>query len=384
MKRVRDPMHLEPLIPPYAPLAVLAIGIDVTTLAVGIAVLRRTEGSARQLAMALLVLAAAALVGGLLARWLFFSGFGVLRVWDHLLWFAGVPLLLTAGVMALRKSVDAGALAAVTLGVLLLGGLVWSHHLEPRWLEVTERTWVTDRLPMGATIRVAILADIQTDRVGDYEASVIERTRAADPDLVLLPGDFVQFRDRERFLPQRDALVELLARLDPPLGIWAVPGDVDFHPDIFDGTNVRMLVDEVVRVPGAPDLQIAGLSLPASRLPPAPDVAAALEAFDGLTIVLAHAPDGALPWIDGRRDDPMLYVAGHTHGGQVVVPGFGPPMTLSDVPRAVAAGGLFEYGAAAVLVSRGVGHERGWAPRLRFACRPELAILELRGAPPER
>jgi len=50
-----------------------------------------------------------------------------------------------------------------------------------------------------------------------------------------------------------------------------------------------------------------------------------------------------------------------THGGQVVIPGFGPPMTLTHVPRAVAAGGLHHVDGRAIYVSRGVGHERGQA-----------------------
>jgi hypothetical protein len=86
-------------------------------------------------------------------------------------------------------------------------------------------------------------------------------------------------------------------------------------------------------------------------------------------------PDVALGLRPGSRID--LVVAGHTHGGQVVLPGFGPPMTLSHVPRAVAAGGLHDLGGNAIYVSRGVGCERGQAPRIRFLCPPEVSLLEV-------
>ena len=76
-----------------------------------------------------------------------------------------------------------------------------------------------------------------------------------------------------------------------------------------------------------------------------------------------------------------LVVAGHTHGGQVVVPGFGPIITLSGVPRAVAAGGLHEMNGNRIYVSRGAGSEQGQAPRIRLFCPPEVSILELVGAP---
>ena len=76
-----------------------------------------------------------------------------------------------------------------------------------------------------------------------------------------------------------------------------------------------------------------------------------------------------------------LVVAGHTHGGQVVVPGFGPPITLSGVPRAVAAGGLHAMNGNRIYVSRGAGCEQGQAPRIRLFCPPEVSILEVGGTP---
>lgn len=59
------------------------------------------------------------------------------------------------------------------------------------------------------------------------------------------------------------------------------------------------------------------------------------------------------------------------------MPLLGPVMTLSQVPRSWASG-LTELGSDAhLLVSRGVGMERGKAPRLRFLCRPEIAIVDV-------
>ena len=93
-------------------------------------------------------------------------------------------------------------------------------------------------------------------------------------------------------------------------------------------------------------------------------------------IVFGHAPDYVL----GLRDGPPigLALAGHTHGGQIVVPFVGPPLTLSRVPRHIAAGGLHGHGRTPVHVSRGVGMERGSAPQIRFLCPPEICILTLR------
>jgi len=89
-------------------------------------------------------------------------------------------------------------------------------------------------------------------------------------------------------------------------------------------------------------------------------------------IVMGHSPDFALGNV--RAD---LLVAGHTHGGQVRLPFIGPVITLSSVPRSWAAGLTELTGGRTLIVSRGIGMERGSAPRLRFLCRPELVIVDV-------
>ena len=92
-----------------------------------------------------------------------------------------------------------------------------------------------------------------------------------------------------------------------------------------------------------------------------------------LVIAVSHRPDSVLTYAAETTVD--LTIAGHTHGGQVSVPGFGPPITLSDVPREVAAGGLHVLNSHPLYVSTGVGLERGQAPQLRFGVRPSVALL---------
>ena len=89
-------------------------------------------------------------------------------------------------------------------------------------------------------------------------------------------------------------------------------------------------------------------------------------------LVLGHATQFAL----GRIGADLL-VTGHTHGGQVCLPLVGPLVTSSKLPKRHSAGLLDLADGTQVYVSRGIGMERGHAPRLRFLCRPELTVLEL-------
>ena len=72
-----------------------------------------------------------------------------------------------------------------------------------------------------------------------------------------------------------------------------------------------------------------------------------------------------------------LLVAGHTHGGQVQLPLIGPMVVNCRIPHRWAAGFTDLRGGGKLLVSRGIGMERGYAPRLRFLCRPELVVIDL-------
>ena len=73
-----------------------------------------------------------------------------------------------------------------------------------------------------------------------------------------------------------------------------------------------------------------------------------------------------------------LYLAGHTHGGQIRLPLYGPMATGSRYGRRYAAG-LFQEKDTTLYVSRGLGFEGGGMPRARFLCRPEAVNIELTG-----
>jgi len=294
--------------------------------------------------------------------------FGLLTLLSWLL-FAHLPLMLLVAAGLVRRGAPAAArtLSLAALGLFLLAG--YCFGLEPRRLVVSEHTLVSPKV--SRPITVGVLADLQTDRIGPYEARVVETLLEHAPDLILLPGDYLQVRTRTALEEQGDALRALLldSGLSAPLGVFAVRGDVEppSWPDHFRG------LEGYEAVTTSRTFELEGLTLTAldpaasrSQTPPVP-------ASDQFHVVFGHDPAFAL-----AAPPADLLLAGHTHGGQVQFPFFGPLITLSKVPRTWAAGGLVRLPSGShLIVSRGVGMERKHAPRLRFNCPPELVLVHL-------
>ena len=263
----------------------------------------------------------------------------------------------------------------------------YASFVEPFAL-TTERAriQVPDERAGEAPVRVGVLADIQTARVGAHEHRAVERAMALRPDVIVLPGDLYQ-GPRSRRESELPKLRALLGRLRAPGGVFFVLGDADSRTAMNDlhtrralaGTGVRLLVNETARVRVRDrELTIGGTELDWRTRDARATVRRLAEArgADDVRLLVSHRPDvGLIPEAGPRID---LTVAGHTHGGQVQVPFYGPPSTASSVPRAVGAGGLHVLGARnRIYVSRGVGLERGHAPRIRFLAPPEVSLLEI-------
>jgi predicted MPP superfamily phosphohydrolase len=259
------------------------------------------------------------------------------------------------------------AIAFATAAALVLAVAVDAFLIEPTWLEVSRVRLTTPKI--ARPVRIVVLADLQTDQIGSYERRVLKQILDEKPDLILLAGDYIQAgrAAREELGGQLNALLHQLG-FAAPAGVFAVGGNIDGDwPKLFDGLPVTS-------VRSTESFQVAGIRL--TCLGVRDSFSSSLEvgspAADRFHVVLGHSPNFAL----GRIEADLL-VAGHTHGGQVRLPLIGPLVTLSRVPRRWAAGLNDLPGGARLLVSRGVGMERGRAPRIRFLCRPELVVIDL-------
>jgi hypothetical protein len=332
------------------------------------------------------LLAAVVLLGALAGGALYDprTRFTVLRLVSQAL-FGELPLLgaWLAGLLFRHGLRRAGLTLALLPAALV--GLYWrAYHVEPQALVERTHTLALPRGDGARTLRIAHLSDLQTGAPGAHEARALRAALALRPDLVVLTGDYVQplLGGRLTLEQAEAALRELIVRegLRATLGVFAVPGDVEHAwPRPLDGLGITCLADQVAQVPleHGRTLAIVGLALPTSRGRAAGTLLglARAAARADYRIALGHRPDFVKQLAPARLVD--LALAGHTHGGQVVLPFLGPPLTLISLPRRFA-GDLNDYAGLPLHVSRGVGMERGTAPQLRFLCPPEVCLVELR------
>ncbi|MDW8269414.1 MAG: metallophosphoesterase [Anaerolineae bacterium] len=155
-----------------------------------------------------------------------------------------------------------------------------------------------------------------------------------------------------------------------PLQFARLPNDTRELRALLELYDVQILDNTAVPVPGHPGLWVAGVDDP---LEGTPDLARALAVVPpGNTIILlTHHPDLAFHLPDDRF---VLALAGHTHGGQVILPGLGAIHTQGTrLPRRQAAGYFELSDRTRLIVSRGMGESTPF----RFRCPPEVGLVEL-------
>jgi uncharacterized protein len=264
----------------------------------------------------------------------------------------------------------AGACAAVLL--VAFDALL----IEPNRLQLAEHELSFEAWPAEApALRVVQISDLQTVGPCEREERALALIESLHPDLIVFCGDYVAgpFDDPE---PAVADARNFLSRLRAPLGIICVPGHSE--PEavrrlVFEGLDVRYLwnEEETLELGAGRRLRIVGLS--ANK----PDCALLERPREpGLvTLVASHVPD--LSWnLDGTSVD--LHLAGHTHGGQITIPFWGPPVTKSQLPRGHARG-LHRFGDHWLNVTPGIGMEGHYAPRIRFLNPPQVELLLLKG-----
>ena len=250
--------------------------------------------------------------------------------------------------------------------------------VEPFWISTTQVQVAAPEFIPGRAMRIVHLTDLHVERITIRETQMIEKVRALQPDVIVLTGDYVNLDYLDDPLARADAH-KVLSQLSAPYGVYAVAGSID-PSDVLDellsGTQVRLLTDESLRLqfPGG-DLNLLGVKLwrresDSSVLRQLVEQSAPTD----FNLLLYHTPDLAFVAQEAGVD---LYLAGHTHGGQVRIPGYGALVTMSAFGKRFEAG-KYDLSPTTMYVSRGLGMEGMGLPRVRFFCPPEIVLIELR------
>ncbi len=223
-------------------------------------------------------------------------------------------------------------------------------------------------------LRILWISDLHIDPLDGLAELILERTSGLDYDFCVLGGDYCF--DHEI----TDAAVERMGTLAGALvgrsAVYAILGNHDPYAmgQALESAGVRVLVNEHVRLDrdgqslwllGVADAHYYGADDLEAAMAGVPD-----EAFK---ILLFHTPEG---YTKGAAAGVDLFLAGHTHGGQVCLPNGFAPVTCASIPRRMIRG-LWEHEGMVGYTSRGAGAS---GLPVRFNCPGEITLLTLRRA----
>ncbi len=270
-------------------------------------------------------------------------------------------------------------------GAQLFGTLtyVWGMAVEPFLLRLAPLPIYAPQLPANTPpIRLLHLSDLHIERLTRREAHLLTLIEQADPDLIVITGDYTNLS----YVNERTARAEIrkfLALLHAPCGVYVTLGSPPADPRattpaLFDDLpNIRLLRDEVVVIRFDDGRALSLLGMDCEH-----DVPGDMEVFkqllnlapvDSARVLLYHSPE-LMPEV---QTYPLnLYLCGHTHGGQVRLPFYGALITSSVTGKRYELG-VYTEQQTTLSVSPGIGLEGLGAPRLRLLCPPKAILVTL-------
>jgi hypothetical protein len=242
-------------------------------------------------------------------------------------------------------------------------------------IEVTRLTFTSHRLPpVLDDLRLVFFTDLHMGRrPGSVERQLKELLEIERGDVLLSGGDFVNLRYHW------SSVTPFLESLRKPDLALAVPGNWDYRQhrtlvgleDSMQRAGFKLLKNSRCEYrKGESRIAFVGLD-DVRHGQPDP-----VQAFDGLdpsvfTVVLCHNPDILLQ-LDGFTYD--LLLCGHTHGGQIRIPGWGPLRTSTRLGKKYDMGRFDLENDRMMYITRGIGSGH---VRFRWNCNPELTVITL-------
>ena len=264
------------------------------------------------------------------------------------------------------------AAAAVLRGLLRVSGLYGRGRRNALALRLRENEVFLPRLPGPFDgLRILHLSDLHLDMNPGALPALIEQVRAIDYDLCVLTGDY-----RARTFGSVDAAVEGMRRLRLHLAdpVYAVLGNHDSVRMVpaFEDMGIQLLLNEavtlerdgaVLHLAGVDDGHFFRVDNIEKAAEPVPDGEPA--------ILLSHTPELFRQATHAGFD---FFLCGHTHGGQICLPGGVPVILEAKIPRRLGSG-AWSHGPMQGYTSRGAGTS---VVDVRFNCPGEITLHRLR------
>jgi len=259
---------------------------------------------------------------------------------------------------------------------------VWGFMIEPDLLRVREVRIETGKWPAALPpLKMVAIADIHAGAPYIDEAKldrIVVEANARDPDVVVLLGDYVENVPLGR--PMRpETIARHLGQLKARHGVFAVLGNHEWYGDgehvwrALEAVGIRVLENQAAPLPGSGGrVWLAGIADDGTRISDVPGTLRAIPK-DATVIAITHDP-AVFRGIPSRV---ALTLAGHTHGGQVVLPLWGPLGFPGGAPLRYARGHIREDGRD-LFVTSGIG--TSLLP-VRFGVLPEIVVLTLASPP---
>ena len=222
--------------------------------------------------------------------------------------------------------------------------------------------------------RILHLSDLHLDVSDTFVQTLVERVQALEYDLCVITGDF-RFRTHGAYEAALAGMAQLMPQLSGP--VYGVLGNHDCIRMVpgLEALGLRMLLNEsVVLRRGEDEIHLAGIDDPHYYRVDNLERACGDIPPGAVAVLLSHSPE---IYKQVAHAGIALMLCGHTHGGQIRLPGGIPLMTNADCPRRFCAG-PWRHCHLQGYTSLGTGSSIIAA---RFNCPPEMTIHHLHAVP---
>lgn len=255
---------------------------------------------------------------------------------------------------------------------------LYARYFEPSQIQVTNHTITSHKIPKSFQhTRIIQFSDTHLGHNYNLDqlSKLVDKINKLKPNMILFTGDLM---DAPNKYPYKEKIIPILKRLDAPLGKYAIYGNHDHggygsndYKKIMEAADFKLLVNETIEIQNSQDesITLSGLD---DLILGHPDAEKTFKnvSNDKFSILMVHEPDVADTLVNFSIS---IQLSGHSHGGQVQIPFYGPLITPPGATHYHE--GFYQiHEDMQLYVNRGIGTTR--LP-FRFLSYPELTVFTL-------